>query len=91
MRVTRLAQLLTIPVLALSTGCGGGDEDSPETTAEQAERAMERGQLTARGYGRVLRLAWTLADLSGATVPGPEHVGHALGFRLGRTRLASVA
>ena len=49
-----------------------------------AEDAVERGQLTARGFGRVLRLAWTLADLQGCAVPGPEHVGHALGFRLGR-------
>ena len=44
---------------------------------------MEVGALTARGYGRVLRLAWTLADLAAADVPGPEHVGHALTFRLG--------
>ena len=49
-----------------------------------AEEAMDRGQLTARGYGRVLRLAWTLADLQGVGRPGPEHIGHALGFRLGR-------
>jgi magnesium chelatase family protein len=48
-----------------------------------ADRAMDAGQLTARGYGRVLRLAWTLADLAGADRPGEEHVGHALGFRLG--------
>ena len=49
----------------------------------EADRALERGQLTARGYGRVLRVAWTLADLAEADRPGPEHVGHALGFRLG--------
>jgi magnesium chelatase family protein len=48
-----------------------------------ADRAMDLGQLTARGYGRVLRLAWTLGDLAGVGRPGPEHVGHALGFRLG--------
>jgi len=56
----------------------------------EAEDALERGMLTARGFGRVLRLAWTLADLQGAGEPGPEHVGHALGFRTGRTR-SSVA
>lgn len=49
----------------------------------QAEQAMDSGKLTARGYGRTLRLAWTLADLQDAGRPGPEHVGHALGFRLG--------
>lgn len=48
-----------------------------------ADDAMDRGQLTARGYGRVLRLAWTLADLDGAGQPAAQHVGHALGFRLG--------
>jgi magnesium chelatase family protein len=48
-----------------------------------ADEAMDRGQLTARGYGRVLRLGWTLADLADAGPPGPEHIAHALGFRLG--------
>ena len=57
--------------------------------AHQAEDAMDRGLLTARGFGRVLRLAWTLADLQGAGTPGPEHVGHALGFRLGRLSAAA--
>jgi len=51
-----------------------------------AEEALDRGQLTARGFGRVLRLAWTLSDLAGESRPGPEHVGHALGYRLGADR-----
>ena len=54
----------------------------PRSVTRQAEDAVEKGLLTARGYGRVLRLAWTLADLSGAGRPGHEHVGHALGYRL---------
>ena len=53
------------------------------SAARTAEQALDRGLLTARGYGRVLRLAWTLADLQGCAGPGPEHVSHALGFRLG--------
>ena len=52
-------------------------------TTRPADDAMDRGQLTARGYGRVLRLAWTLADLDGAGRPGEQHVAHALGFRQG--------
>ena len=36
----------------------------------QAERDMERGLLTARGLDRVLRVAWTVADLRGARPPG---------------------
>jgi hypothetical protein len=53
------------------------------SSSADADRALELGALTARGYGRVLRLAWTLADLAEVDVPGPEHVGHALRFRLG--------
>ncbi len=55
----------------------------PRASSRDVDRALELGALTARGYGRVLRLAWTLADLAEADVPGPEHVGHALTFRLG--------
>ncbi len=57
----------------------------------EAEQAMDRGQLTARGFGRILRLAWTLADLQDAAQPGPEHVNHALGFRLGTATAAGIA
>ncbi len=55
-----------------------------------AERALDAGRLTARGYGRVLRLAWTLADLAGSPVPERCHVDHALGFRLGTRHLAAA-
>jgi magnesium chelatase family protein len=47
------------------------------------ERALDNGSLTARGYGRVLRLAWTIADLLADDRPGREHVEMALGYRLG--------
>ena len=45
------------------------------------DRALDRGQITARGADRCLRLAWTLADLDGAAKPGPEQVNAALAFR----------
>jgi len=45
------------------------------------DRALERGTLTMRGYDRVLRVAWTLADLEGATMPTRDHVGWALFLR----------
>ncbi len=51
------------------------------TTTASIDRALERGGLTMRGYDRVLRLAWTLADLDGATVPDAEHIGRALYLR----------
>jgi magnesium chelatase family protein len=53
----------------------------PALTAE-ADRQFERGQLTARGLDRVLRTAWTLADLAGVTSPGRCHVEQALALRL---------
>jgi magnesium chelatase family protein len=45
------------------------------------ERAMDRGTLTVRGFHRVLRVAWTLADLTGRTAPGRTEVGLAVELR----------
>lgn len=54
----------------------------PERGATQAlDRALERGGITMRGYDRVLRLAWTLADLDGAPRPTADHVGRGLLLR----------
>ncbi|MDF2508861.1 MAG: ATP-binding protein, partial [Microbacterium sp.] len=47
------------------------------------DRALERGSLTLRGYDRVLRVAWTMADLAGIERPGPEEIGRALHLRRG--------
>lgn len=55
----------------------------PRAALRPAATALDHGVLTARGFGRVLRVAWTLADLEGATVPGSGHVAMALGYRLG--------
>jgi magnesium chelatase family protein len=49
-----------------------------------AERALERGSLSVRGFDRVLRVAWTLADLAGLGTPGADQVAEALGMRLQR-------
>ncbi|MFJ4268223.1 YifB family Mg chelatase-like AAA ATPase [Paenarthrobacter nicotinovorans] len=53
---------------------------SPGTT-RILDTALERGVLTARGYDRVLRLAWTLADLDRSDKPDDDHIGQALGLR----------
>ncbi|HUR52259.1 MAG TPA: YifB family Mg chelatase-like AAA ATPase [Mycobacteriales bacterium] len=45
--------------------------------------AMDRGLLTARGFGRVQRLAWTLADLMEHDRPVTADVELALSLRLG--------
>ncbi len=47
------------------------------------ERAMDLGQISARGADRVIRLSWTLADLAGSAVPGIAEVGYALGLWMG--------
>lgn len=49
---------------------------------EGAEQALHTGALTARGLDRVLRVAWTLADLAARDRPGRAEVDTALGFRL---------
>jgi magnesium chelatase family protein len=57
----------------------------PRSALALAERALERGALSVRGFDRVQRVAWTLSDLAGRTVPGPDEVAEALGMRLQRT------
>jgi magnesium chelatase family protein len=47
------------------------------------ERAMEDGRLSLRGVDRVLRMAWTIADLAGRTAPTVFDVGNALLLRTG--------
>ncbi|MFF1914358.1 YifB family Mg chelatase-like AAA ATPase [Streptomyces sp. NPDC058239] len=52
----------------------------------EAERDMERGVLTARGLDRVLRVAWTVADLRGADRPEASDIAVALELRTGIPR-----
>jgi magnesium chelatase family protein len=47
------------------------------------ERAMDLGQVSARGADRIIRLSWTLADLAGVDRPTRAEVGYALGLWLG--------
>ncbi len=50
-------------------------------TTRILDRSLERGVLTARGYDRVLRLAWTLADLACRERPDANDIGQALSLR----------
>ena len=50
------------------------------------EHALERGQITARGVAKVIRVAWTIADLTARARPGPDECDEALGLWLGVTK-----
>jgi magnesium chelatase family protein len=56
----------------------------------RAEHDMDRGLLTARGLDRVLRVAWTVADLAGRARPTAEDVDAALELRTGVRRGAGL-
>ncbi|NDR52906.1 YifB family Mg chelatase-like AAA ATPase [Actinomyces sp. 565] len=43
--------------------------------------ALDRGDLSLRGVDRVLRLAWTLADIGSRPAPTPTDIGAALALR----------
>lgn len=55
----------------------------PAATRSPLDRALERGVLTLRGYDRVLRVAWTMADLAQRDLPGVDEIGQALHLRRG--------
>ncbi|MCU1558467.1 MAG: ATP-binding protein [Microbacteriaceae bacterium] len=59
----------------------GQEARLPPSTTAAIDRALERGGLTMRGYDRVLRLAWTIADLAGEARPSADHLGRALYLR----------
>jgi magnesium chelatase family protein len=59
---------------------------SPELGALRSlDRAMELGQVTARGVDKIVRVAWSVADLGGKARPGAGDVEFAIGLWLGVT------
>lgn len=42
---------------------------------------IEREEITARGFHKILRLAWTIADLRGVSIPGVDEIDAALSLR----------
>lgn len=60
-----------------------------EAGARLLRSAFSRGSLSMRGADRVLRVAWTLADLDGAAQPGADHVAGAMVLRGGGLAWAS--
>jgi magnesium chelatase family protein len=53
----------------------------PAAARAALERPLARGVLTARGVDRVLRVAWTLADLADRPCPGAQDVQAAITLR----------
>ena len=60
-----------------------------------AERLLydlhDRNRLSARGHGRILRVARTVADLEGAAAVEPDHILRAASLRLDDQALAVAA
>jgi magnesium chelatase family protein len=60
---------------------------SPESGALRSlDRAMELGQVSARGADKIVRVAWSVADLTGKSRPGSDEVSVAIGLWLGVPR-----
>ena len=58
-----------------------GEDAHPATVVSPLQTSSRRLDLC---HTVVLRVAWTLADLAGRIVPGPDEVAEALGLRLQR-------
>lgn len=86
-RNARLRQLERLAPFGLETNSQvagrllRGELRLPPAATRILDHALERGVLTARGYDRVLRLAWTLADLGHRERPDMNDIGQALGLR----------
>lgn len=65
-----------VPARALHTALGA---DGP--LLADLHRAVDRGTLSLRGADRVLRVAWTVADLDGRPAPTRADVARALALR----------
>ena len=53
----------------------------PARATASLDRAMDQGMLTARGYDRVLRIAWTVSDLAGQDTPQAADIDVAFQLR----------
>lgn len=62
----------------------------PRGSIDLLDRAVARGQLSARGVDKVIRVAWTIADLTGRDAPAETEVHTALMLRQGQ-ELGGVA
>ncbi len=54
----------------------------PRRTRHFADLALDLGQVSARGYDRILKMAWTIGDLAGHDTPEAADVDEAVGMRI---------
>jgi magnesium chelatase family protein len=59
----------------------GPEHRLPPGDLQPVHDGLSTGRLSARGADRVLRLAWTIADLAGRPRPGTRDVEHAIHLR----------
>jgi magnesium chelatase family protein len=57
----------------------------PNADIKALRAGLDRGRLSVRGVDRVLRLAWTIADLDGRQRPGRDDVDEAAQLRMGES------
>jgi magnesium chelatase family protein len=57
----------------------------PLSHTARLRNSLDRSSLSARGFDRVIRLAWTIADLDGRDGPDEADVGEATELRMGES------
>ncbi|SCL33778.1 magnesium chelatase family protein [Micromonospora pallida] len=55
----------------------------PAGDTAELRRRLDNGSLSARGFDRIIRLAWSIADLDGRLRPSRDDVWEAIGLRTG--------
>ena len=56
----------------------------PPAATQELRRRLDTGALSARGFDRILRMAWTIADLDGRDRPDKSDVDEAVQLRTGQ-------
>lgn len=56
----------------------------PRSVTQVADRALDKGLISMRGFDRVLRVAWSMADLDSNARPTADHVSEAYYLRTGK-------
>lgn len=73
----------TVNVAVSGAWLRDGPHAPSPTVRRPLDTALHRGGITLRGYDRVLRVAWSLADLAGRAQLGLDDVGRALYLKKG--------